>query len=107
MTAHITYPALDQDAPVSLSAGAIKDVIRGEIGFDGVLICDDLDMKALDSYGTVSKKANAALDAGCDLGLYCAGNFDAMEELAENLQVMSSQAVARLERGAEFQKAVA
>ncbi len=107
MTAHITYPAIDQKDPVSLSASAIQDVIRGEIGFDGVLICDDLDMKALDCYGSVSEKANAALTAGCDLGLYCAGNFSAMEELAENLRAMSSEAVERLKRGADIQKAVA
>lgn len=96
MTAHITYPSLDADYPVSLSSDAIQDVIRGEIGFDGVLICDDLDMKALDSYGSVCDKANAALKAGCDLGLYCAGEFDKMEELASDLPKINQDALRRL-----------
>lgn len=98
MTAHIKYPAIDKNDPVSLSGGAIKDVIRGDIGFDGVLICDDLDMKALDSYGSVSEKAISALEAGCDLGLYCAGEFDQMQELAENLPKISAQSLNRLGR---------
>lgn len=98
MTAHILYPAVDQNDPVSLSANAIKDVIRGEIGFDGVLLCDDLDMKALDSYGSVSDKAISALDAGCDLGLYCAGEFEKMQELAESLPIMREDTLKRLER---------
>ncbi len=102
MTAHITYPALDKVDPVSLSASVIQDVIRSEIGFDGVLICDDLDMKALDCYGSVSDKANAALKAGCDLGLYCAGEFSKMEDLAENLPQMSAEALSRLKNAAGY-----
>ncbi len=100
MTAHITYGAFGEGAPVSLSAAGIKDVIRGEIGFDGVLICDDLDMKALDSYGSVSEKANAALEAGCDLGLYCSGEIEKMEELAAHLPVIGKVALERLGRKA-------
>jgi len=103
MTAHMTYQALETDIPMSLSADSITKVIRDDIGFDGVLICDDLDMKALDAYGTVSDKANKAIAAGCDLGLYCAGEIEKMEELAENLPKMSEKALKRLKNAAIFQ----
>lgn len=100
MSAHMTYDALDDDVPLSLSKEAIKSVIREEIGFDGVLICDDLDMKALDQYGSVSQKAGKALGAGCDLALYCAGEFGKMEELAENLPKLSKSTLKRLRKAA-------
>lgn len=98
MTAHMTYEALEDDMPMSLSSHSIDKVIRGHIGFDGVLICDDLDMKALDAYGSsVADKAVRSLDAGCDLALYCAGELDVMDELAEKLPKMSEQTLKRLE----------
>lgn len=101
MTAHMTYEALKVDEPVSLSASVIDKVIRRQIGFDGVLLCDDLDMKALDAYGsTISKKAVKALYAGCDVALYCAGELDKMEELAAHLPKMSDEALRRLGHGA-------
>tara|TARA_R110002095_G_scaffold138347_1_gene119926 strand:- start:307 stop:1317 length:1011 start_codon:yes stop_codon:yes gene_type:complete len=107
MTAHITYQALGANRPISLSGHAIEKTIRQDIGFDGVLICDDLDMKALDAYGSVSEKANSALEAGCDLGLYCAGEFDEMEELAENLPKMSDKTLKRLKNASSFQSMAA
>ncbi len=97
MTAHMTYEALGDDLPMSLSATSINKVIRESIGFDGVLICDDLDMKALDAYGSsVAKKAVKALDAGCDLALYCDGKLKVMEELANELPRISDEALRRL-----------
>ncbi len=97
MTAHMTYEALGDDLPMSLSAVSIQKVIRETIGFEGVLICDDLDMKALDAYGSsVAKKAVKALAAGCDLALYCDGKPGVMEELAEELPKISEQALLRL-----------
>jgi len=97
MTAHMTYEALGDDLPMSLSAASIQKVIREEIGFNGVLICDDLDMKALDAYGSsVAKKAVKALTAGCDLALYCAGKLSVMEELASELPRISNGALRRL-----------
>lgn len=107
MTAHITYQALGANRPVSLSSSAIQKVIREEIGFDGILICDDLDMKALDEYGSASEKANEAINAGCDLGLYCAGEFEKMEELAENLPKLSEKTLKRLKNAAIFQNMAA
>lgn len=97
MSAHMTYEALGDELPMSLSVSSIEKVIRGEIGFDGVLICDDLDMKALDAYGSsLAKKALKALDAGCDLALYCDGKLKIMEELAEALPRISDETLDRL-----------
>lgn len=104
MTAHITYDDLDPQFPVSVSGAAIKDVIRGDIGFDGILIGDDLDMKALDAFGSASDKALKSLDAGCDLALYCAGEFDKMDELAANLPKMSENTMKRLQSSVFYGK---
>lgn len=96
MTAHIIFSAIDADHPVSVSQKAIENVIRGEIGFQGVLIADDLDMKALDRYGSASDKALASLNAGCDLALYCTGDLAIMEELSAALPVLRDDSLARL-----------
>lgn len=100
MTAHIVFDNIDSKHPVSVSDGAIKDVIRGEIGFNGILIADDLDMKALDHYGSASDKAMASLNAGCDLALYCAGELPKMEELARDLPPISQATIERLQKAA-------
>jgi beta-N-acetylhexosaminidase len=73
MTAHIVYDALDPHLPATLSATVIRDVIRRRIGFEGVLVTDDLAMKALS--GTPADLAVQALAAGCDIALYCAGDL--------------------------------
>lgn len=99
MTAHMTYEAFDEDLPVSLSVFAIENIIRKQIGFNGVLICDDLDMKALDAFGGLAQKANMALDAGCDLALYCSGKLKDMEELASELPVIREETLGRLQGG--------
>lgn len=69
MTAHIVYSDIDPDRPATLSPGLIRDVIRREIGFDGIMISDDITMKALD--GTLEDRARGALSAGCDVALLC------------------------------------
>ncbi len=107
MTAHIRYKGIDNNHPISLSSKAIDTVIRKEIGFDGVIICDDLDMKALDEYGSVSQKANLALKSGCDLALYCAGDIEKMEELAQNLPNLKDKTLKRLKEAANFQNMAA
>ena len=71
MTAHITYAAADPGRPATLSPTVIADVIRGRVGFGGVLVSDDLAMGALT--GSPASRAAAALDAGCDLALHCSG----------------------------------
>lgn len=107
MTAHIIYPAIDSKHPVSVSPDAISRTIRTDIGFDGVLIGDDLDMKALDSYGSASDKALASLRAGCDLALYCAGEFEVMDALAQDLPKLSAPTMARLQKAAQNGKVAA
>jgi beta-N-acetylhexosaminidase len=94
MTAHIVYSALDPAQPATLSASVIAEVIRGRIGFDGVLISDDLTMKALK--GTPAETGTASLAAGCDLVLHCSGNLAEMQALFAALPAMTAQAAARI-----------
>ncbi|WP_374631976.1 beta-N-acetylhexosaminidase [Ferrovibrio sp.] len=98
MTAHILYTALDVAQPATTSARIIAEVIRGHIGFDGVLISDDLTMKAL--AGDVVSRGQAALAAGCDLALHCSGAFDEMQSLLQALPAMDAQAAARVAKAA-------
>ena len=97
MTAHIVYDAIDLDRPATLSPDAIA-TIRGEIGFDGLLMTDDISMQALS--GNVSARGRAALDAGCDIVLHCNGALPEMERLAADLPPMTDAARARWDRAA-------
>ena len=90
MTAHIVYRALDREAPATFSRTVIGEIIRGEIGFDGVLISDDLSMRALG--GDLGKRAARALAAGCDLVLHCNGDRDEMEEVVAAASPISAEA---------------
>ncbi|MDB5370694.1 MAG: hypothetical protein JWP20_2252, partial [Roseomonas sp.] len=74
MTAHLLYTALDAERPATLSPRIIAGIMRGAIGFDGVLVSDDLDMKALS--GSPGELVAAALAAGCDLALQCSGRLE-------------------------------
>jgi hypothetical protein len=76
MTAHVVYTAWDPDLPASLSASVIAMIIRQRIGFDGLLMSDDLDMKALK--GSIPELAAGVVAAGCDLALNCWGRMDDM-----------------------------
>ena len=84
MTAHVVYESIDPQRPATTSPKVIRDVIRGEIGFDGLLMSDDLSMKALD--GPLSVRAKAALFAGCDLVLHCNGDMDEMRDVASEVK---------------------
>ena len=97
MTAHVVYSALDTDYPATTSATVIKDTIRGAIGFDGVLVSDDIGMKALG--GPFADRAAQSLAAGCDLVLHCSGEMMEMEDVAKGLRPLTSEASARLVRG--------
>jgi beta-N-acetylhexosaminidase len=97
MTAHIVYAAIDGAMPATLSARVIGEIIRGEIGFDGVLISDDLSMRALG--GGLAERAGGALAAGCDLVLHCSGDRREMEEIAAAVPPLSPATAARLARG--------
>ncbi|MBS0272010.1 MAG: beta-N-acetylhexosaminidase [Proteobacteria bacterium] len=76
MTAHIVYSAIDPDHPATQSFSVIHDIIRGEIGFQGFLLSDDLGMNALK--GTFAERAQLSLQAGCDAVLHCSGKMDEM-----------------------------
>ncbi len=85
MTAHILYPAWDPALCATFSARIIAEVIRGRIGFDGLLVSDDLGMQALAAQpgaGAMGERAARAIAAGCDLVLHCSGNLAEMEEVA-------------------------
>ncbi|MDB5696729.1 MAG: beta-hexosaminidase [Sphingomonas bacterium] len=96
MTSHIVFEAWDRDRPGTLSPVIIEDVIRGQIGFDGLLMTDDIDMKALS--GTAGEKAAAAVAAGCDVALDCWARMGEMEEIAGLLGDAPPATLERLER---------
>jgi beta-N-acetylhexosaminidase len=93
MTAHVVYTALDPHNPATLSRKIVKDVIRKTIGFSGLLMTDDLSMKALG--GTFAEKAQRALAAGCDVLLHCNGVLAEMEEVAANAGALEGKALRR------------
>ncbi|WP_010189328.1 glycoside hydrolase family 3 N-terminal domain-containing protein, partial [Sphingomonas sp. PAMC 26605] len=96
MTSHIVFEAWDADRPATLSPTVIEQIIRQRIGFDGLLMTDDIDMKALS--GTAGDKAAGAIAAGCDLVLDCWGRMEQMEEVVGRLAEMSAVSRARLDR---------
>lgn len=98
MTAHIVYEAIDPALPATHSPTVIKEIIRGEIGFDGLLMSDDLDMKALS--GDLRAKAEKAFAAGCDLVLQCSGMVSDMEQAAQGSPILSGRVLERAERAA-------
>ena len=97
MTAHIVYSAIDAAQPATLSRTVIAEVIRGEIGFTGLLLSDDLSMKALK--GGLDELAQASLDAGCDVVLHCNGDMAEMEKVVKGTKPLSSVGLARYEQG--------
>jgi beta-N-acetylhexosaminidase len=96
MTAHIVYTAWDAERPASLSPTVIGEVIRKKIGFDGLLMSDDLDMKALS--GDMGALAAGVVAAGCDLALNCWGRMGDMVAIAGALPDISIESRARLDR---------
>jgi beta-N-acetylhexosaminidase len=96
MTAHIRYTAWDDENPATQSPFVIEEIIRKRIGFDGLLLTDDLDMEALS--GTGPERAARAIAAGCDIALNCWGKMDDMVGIARALPSISAESAARLER---------
>ena len=94
MTAHILYTALDADRPATLSARVIERIIRGRIGFGGLLVSDDLGMGALS--GAPAERAAAAITAGCDIALHCSGVPAETEAVLEAVPALAGAAQARL-----------
>jgi beta-N-acetylhexosaminidase len=95
MTAHVIYESLDAQRPATTSPKIIRDVIRGEIGFDGFLMSDDISMEALS--GTLAARAKASLFAGCDAVLHCNGQMDEMREIASVVPELSARSAHRAE----------
>jgi beta-N-acetylhexosaminidase len=93
MTAHILIPEIDPALPASASPTIIARIIRGQIGFDGLLMCDDIGMGALT--GRVTDRAMAVLDAGCDVVLHCSGKLAEMESVAEVTPELGGHAARR------------
>jgi beta-N-acetylhexosaminidase len=93
MTAHVVLTAIDDKHPATQSKLVIKDVIRKQLGFGGLLMTDDLSMKALK--GSLTEKVNASLDAGVDMVLHCNGILSEMEEVAAATGELKGKALAR------------
>ena len=96
MTAHVVFSAIDPDSPASTSEVVTREVMRGEIGFDGLLMSDDLSMKALS--GSMRVRAEAVIRAGSDVVLHCNGNLDEMEQAAAGVPALTGQPLRRFER---------
>jgi beta-N-acetylhexosaminidase len=93
MTAHVLYASVDATQPATTSAAVISEIIRGGIGFDGLLISDDLSMKALG--GGLKERAAASLDAGCDIVLHCNGSLAEMAAVAAGARELDGRAAER------------
>jgi beta-N-acetylhexosaminidase len=93
MTAHVIYTAVDRKRPATTSKKAIRKVIRGAIGFDGLVMSDDLSMKALS--GDFAERARASLDAGCDVVLHCNGDMAEMKAVVSGTRALKGRAAQR------------
>jgi beta-N-acetylhexosaminidase len=93
MTAHVVYSAIDPIAPATTSVTVVWDVIRGRLGFRGLLMSDDISMGALS--GSIGARSRAALAAGCDIVLHCNGELDEAEAVAAEAPRLDSHALTR------------
>ncbi len=93
MTAHLLFADLDPDRPATLSPIVIADAIRGAIGFDGLLMTDDMSMRALQ--GDIGDLARTAIEAGCDLALHCNGDMAEMRAVAANVPELAGKPAMR------------
>ncbi len=96
MTAHVVFSALDPVHPATTSATIIRQVIRGVIGFQGLLMSDDVSMNALS--GSIAERTRAIFSAGCDVVVHCNGKLDEMQEVAAETPELSGKALARAEQ---------
>ncbi|MCP9626862.1 beta-N-acetylhexosaminidase [Rhodopseudomonas palustris] len=95
MTAHVVFSALDPAKPATTSATIIDQVIRGRIGFQGLLMSDDVSMNALE--GSIADRTRASIAAGCDVVLHCNGKLDEMRQVAAEVPELSGKALERAE----------
>lgn len=99
MTAHILYSCWDRDAPATLSSFIVREIIRKAIGFEGILMSDDLTMRALS--GSLAERSAAAFSAGCDLVLYCGDALEEMKEVAETSPFLTGKTQQRLKKAVQ------
>jgi beta-N-acetylhexosaminidase len=106
MTAHIIYEAWDPDRPATCSPKVIDEIIRASIGFEGLLMSDDLDMHALQfaMNGGLQQRAEAALKAGCDVVLQCSGKLKEMQEAAKGCVDLTGPSMVRARAVESFAK---
>jgi len=93
MTAHVVYTAIDPKRPATTSKKAMREVVRGAIGFDGLVMSDDLSMKALG--GDFADRAKASLAAGCDVVLHCNGDMAEMQAVIAGTKPLAGRAAQR------------
>ncbi|MEH2468689.1 beta-N-acetylhexosaminidase [Nitrobacteraceae bacterium AZCC 2161] len=93
MTAHVVFSALDPAQPATTSATIIEQVIRGSIGFQGLLMSDDVSMNAL--AGSIAERTKAIVMAGCDIVLHCNGKLDEMRAVAGETPILAGKALER------------
>src|SRR5450759_683046 len=103
MTAHVVFSALDPAHPATTSATIIEQVIRGVIGFQGLLMSDDVSMNAL--AGSIAERTRAIFAAGCDMVLHCNGELGEMREVARETPQLSGKALQRAKRALASRKA--
>ena len=102
MTAHVVFSALDPTQPATTSATIIEQVIRGVIGFQGLLMSDDVSMNAL--AGSIAQRTRAIVTAGCDMVLHCNGKLDEMRAVAGETPLLSGMALERAKRALASRK---
>jgi beta-N-acetylhexosaminidase len=100
MTAHIVFDQIDPSAPATQSTTIVEKIIRQEIGFDGLLLSDDLNMNALQ--GSVGNRAERAFEAGLDIVLHCSGDLDEMVQVAEICPQMTAKTHSRIVVGEQI-----
>jgi beta-N-acetylhexosaminidase len=93
MSAHVVYTALDPDHSATTSRIVMQEVIRGHIGYDGLVMTDDLSMHALS--GSFRERTEAAFAAGCDMALHCNGQMEEMSAVAEAAPILVGDALRR------------
>ncbi len=103
MTAHVVFSAVDPAHPATTSATMIADVIRGAIGFQGLLMSDDVSMNALS--GNIAERTRAIFAAGCDMALHCNGNIEEMRDVAGQTPELSGRALERAKAALAARKA--
>jgi beta-N-acetylhexosaminidase len=102
MTAHVVFSAIDATQPATTSATIVEQVIRGGIGFQGLLMSDDVSMNALT--GSIADRTRAIVSAGCDMVLHCNGDLAEMRQVAAEVPELSGMALQRAQRALASRK---